>query len=53
MARMSRDTLDHLKDLVEAYKKNGKKELLVEIKKIFENHSDDPDVQTLKRTVGL
>jgi hypothetical protein len=53
MAKMSKATLDHLKDLLEVYKKTGKKELLVEIKAIFENHKDDPDVHTLRRSAGL
>ena len=53
MASMSKDTREYLEQCIATYNKTGKKDILEEIKKIFENHRDDPTVLTLKKTLRM
>ena len=53
MATMSKDTREYLEQCISVYKQTGKREILEEIKKIFENHRDDPAVLSLKKTLKV
>lgn len=53
MATMSRDTRKYLEQCIDTYNKTGKRDILEEIKKILENHRDDPTVLDLKRTLRM
>ena len=53
MSKMSSDTLYHLKDCVEVYKKTGNLDVLREIRDIFANHSDDSEAKSLTSGLSL